>query len=351
MKILINRTDAIGDTLLSIPLGRLIKYFHPEAKLGLIVSPRSAKLIELCEGIDQVFTLETKVNRSQKWQQCKSFFEEFSPDYYFHMGGDFTPSAYAYFKRVPFRGGLVSKIPSFLFLNRGVRQSRSQVLKHESEYNMDLAAPMGIFWNQELKQQHSDELAPVFKMDKTLQEEIRKDRFHYEGRKLIFIHPGMSGHTLNWPNECYGQLANLLDQEFGDSHKIIISFTPGDLRYVEGMKAAMNKHTLENAIFFDGSQKGLVDFTYALSLADLFIGPSTGTTHMANALGLKQVALYSPIKVQSVKRWGPFYRNQKVVVFSPTPDNVDKWGVDKSMASISVDEVFQCCRRLISNEG
>ncbi len=351
MKILINRTDAIGDTLLSIPLGRLIKYFHPEAQLALIVSPRSSELIPLCVGVDHVFTLNTKASRKNKWQQCREFFAEYTPDYYFHMGGDFTPSAYAFFKGIKFRGGLVSKVPSFILLNQGVRQSRSHGDKHESEFNMDLAAPMGIHWDQLMRNQHSQELAPVFKLDSKRRQEICEERFSFAGKKLIFIHPGMSGHTLNWPNSHYGQLANRLHHEFGETHKIVVSFTPGDLSYVDGMKEAMDGQALEETYFFDGSLKGLVDFTYALSLADLFIGPSTGTTHMANALRLKQVALYSPIKVQSEKRWGPFYRDSKVVVFSPRENDIETLGIEQSMHSISVDEVFESCRRLILYKG
>lgn len=348
MKILINRTDAIGDTLLSIPLGRLIKYYHPEAKIAFILSHRSADLVDLCEGVDQVFTLDTKASRSNKWQQCSDFFNEFHPDYYFHLGGDFTPSAYAFFKRIPFRGGLVSKIPSFLFLNQGVRQSRSQVTKHESEYNMDLAAPMGITWNTKFIEENARMLAPFFELDQQRRTRVQSERFDFEHRKLIFIHPGMSGHTLNWPNESYGKLANLLHERFGPTHKIVVSYTPSDLPYVEGMKSAMNDQTLQDTLFFDGSVHGLVDFTYALSLADLFIGPSTGTTHMANAMRIKQVALYSPIKVQSEKRWGPFFRDGNVVVLCPTAEDLLQYGEEKVMATISLDEVFGHCCDLLS---
>lgn len=348
MKILINRTDAIGDTLLSIPLGRLIKYHYPQAKLGFILSSRSAPLIKLCKGVDQVYTLDTKAALRTKWQQCAQFFSDFTPDHYFHMGGDFTPSAYAAFKGISFRGGLLSKAPSFLFLNHGVRQSRSQGNKHESEYNMDLAAPMGVHWDGKLRATQAATLAPLFQLDAKKCAELRNERFYFEGKKLIFIHPGMSGHTLNWPNRYYGELANLLYEKFGPTHKIIISFTPSDTAYVEGMKMAMDEGTCSAAFFFDGSINGLVDFTYALSLAELFIGPSTGTTHMANAMRIKQVALYSPIKVQSEKRWGPFFRDDDVVVLAPTEDDLRQYGQDNVMTTISVEEVFKhCCDLLI----
>ena len=50
---------------------------------------------------------------------------------------------------------------------------------------------------------------------------------------------------------------------------------------------------------------GISGYLNLLSLVDLFIGPSTGPTHLAAALGKPVVAFYSPIKTQSAVRWGP----------------------------------------------
>jgi heptosyltransferase III len=344
MNILINRTDAIGDTLLSLPLALIIKYFYPEAKIGIITSQRSYDLITLCAGLDHIYCFDLNLRPIDKIKKCREIFDEFKPTHFFHLGGSFYPTAWAFLKGVPFRGGLVSKIPSFLFLNKGVRQSRSLVEKHESEYNLDLAKPLGIQWEESFVKKHESLLSPKFCLDPELKQKIRNERFYFGGKKLIFIHPGMSGHTLNWPSEFYGQLANLLYKKVGESYQIIVSFTPSDEKYINGMKTAIDQEIVDQIYFFNGAQKGLVDFTYVLSLAALFIGPSTGTTHMANALQLKQVALYSPIKVQSVQRWGPFIRNSEVEVLSPQQIGEDP------MRSISVAEVFESCLRLLNED-
>ena len=54
-----------------------------------------------------------------------------------------------------------------------------------------------------------------------------------------------------------------------------------------------------------------------LSHAKLFIAGSTGPTHIANALAIPHIGIYSPIKVQSSWRWGPFHRNENVSVMVP----------------------------------
>ena len=55
-----------------------------------------------------------------------------------------------------------------------------------------------------------------------------------------------------------------------------------------------------------------------LSHASLFVGPSTGTTHIASVLGVPVVGLYSPIKVQSALRWAPVTKNpDKIKILVP----------------------------------
>ena len=89
--------------------------------------------------------------------------------------------------------------------------------------------------------------------------------------------------------------------------------------------------------------------------AEIFIGPSTGPTHIANDLGVKMVGIYSPIKVQSAGRWGPINRDKnktRVVV----PDAVcgekfecagDICPYYECMGKIEVEDIFNEVKSLI----
>ena len=93
-----------------------------------------------------------------------------------------------------------------------------------------------------------------------------------------------------------------------------------------------------------------------LSNAALFVGPSTGTTHLANILGVKVVTIYSPIKVQTSLRWGPFFRSpEKVRVVVPDVVCGEKFQCAGSsclyyecMGKIEVDEVFESIQELMN---
>ncbi|MCF8060589.1 MAG: glycosyltransferase family 9 protein [Bacteriovoracaceae bacterium] len=352
MNILINRTDAIGDTLLSTPLARLIKDKEKSAHITFLVSPRSGDLINLCVGVDEVLIYDPAWPLFKKITFLKSIFENSKWDSYFHLGGSFLPSFFAFFFRVKNRGGLRSKIFSFLFLNKGVRQSRSTVVMHECEYNMALAAP----FNYHFSGRHLDKYRPTLKIDSSLAQSIRKEELIPIDKKIIIVHPGMSGHTLNWSSRNYGRLLHRLYNKFGDDFYYLVSFTPSDEPYLMGLRDYVSQDSQLNKSvhFFDGSKKGLIHYAHLLSQANLFIGPSTGTTHMANAMNIPLVALYSPIKVQSSLRWGPYKNDDMVEVL--VPDVVcgeinscagASCPYYECMSKIEVQEVYKACSGLI----
>ncbi len=359
MKVLINRTDAIGDCLLSTPLARLLKSkvkedTEKEVHIAFLVSPRSGDLIKLCEGVDQVFIYDPKWNFLKRWRFLSTVFKEFKPNHYFHLGGAFLPSFYAFLKRTPFRGGLRSKFFSFLFLNKGVRQSRSAVVMHESEYNMALARPLNVNYSSHQK----DSYRPLLRIDEEKAREVRESCGLNSQKKLFIFHPGMSGHTLNWSSRNYGRLIDRLYEKYGDHAHYVVSYTPSDGPYLEGLKDYLGQRPplKEKVVFFDGSVEGLLHYTHLLKNCDLFVGPSTGTTHMANALDVPQVALYSPIKVQSSLRWGPYHQSEKVKVL--VPDVVcgevkqcagASCPYYECMAKIEVAQAFDACISILEN--
>ena len=52
MRFLINRSDAIGDLVLTLPIVRKIKSHFPDCHITLIVSEKCVGLIKLIDGID-----------------------------------------------------------------------------------------------------------------------------------------------------------------------------------------------------------------------------------------------------------------------------------------------------------
>jgi heptosyltransferase-3 len=360
LNVVINRTDAIGDTILTLPMGKFIKEKFPEAKIAFIVSPICKDIFINHPYIDECWVLDKNQNLYKKNKFLKEKYKDFKADTFFHVGGSHLPAMVAWKLGIPFRGGLKSKWQSFVFLNKAVRQSRSLVSMHETDYNLNLLSPLGITYKSIERDSFPPQISISHKETDDAKIEFDKEKEQNApkgGKEVLVIHPGMTGHTLNWASRNYARLISRIEKEMPDRFTFVISYTPSDEKFLTGLREQLARedyaYLKKKVIFFDGSVKGLRHYISFLSTADIFIGPSTGTTHIANTLGLKMIALYSPIKVQSAFRWGPFHRNERTKII--VPDVVCGEQTDcagricpyfECMAKIEVEDVFNAIEEL-----
>ena len=311
MRFVINRSDALGDLLLTLPLAGKIKKCYPDAKIAFVVSKKCRELLYEHPWVDEIWPIDG--NFRSLWKR----FRDFSPSVYLHLGGSVVPNFCAYFLRIKTRGGLLSKWWSFFFLNKGVRQSRTREGRHERDYNLEILNPLGM--DQEDK---GEEFCPRLYLKREEVVDFRQELGvpQFSGG-MIVIHPGMSGHTVNWSPINYGKLAILLEQRYPNNYVYIFGHIPTDEPYVSPIREYFaqekNQKYLKNVFFFDGSRKGLRHYMGLISQASCVVAPSTGITHIANALGVGQVGLYGPIEVQSARRWGPCRQGSRVKVIVP----------------------------------
>ena len=362
MKILINRSDAIGDTLLTMPVAKRIKLEFPEAEIAFIISKKCEDLFLKHPYIDKYFIFDHKLSLFGRYQQTKNIFKEFKPDKYIHIGGSHIPSFFAWKSGLKFRGGLVNKWQTFAFLNKGVRQKRSLVAMHESDYNLNLLEPMGIKYRADQK----EKLAPVINItddeisaaQSVFTQDLKSAGLNPD-LEYIFIHPGMTGHTLNWASRNYARLVIRLQKIYPDKYNYIISHTPSDEKWLQGLNSHFAqdeyKSVLKSVYYFNGMVHGLRNYMAILKMAKVFVGPSTGTTHIANALQVPLVGIFSPIKVQSALRWGPFNRDEKKTTVM-VPDVVcgeqfkcagSSCPYYECMAKIEVEDIIESLRKYL----
>lgn len=329
MKIIINRSDALGDTLLSIFLPRLIKQQYPHAKIAFITQKKAHVFLERNPFLDELWS-------SENTKELKKHFKKFKANYYFFVGGSRFPSYLAWLRGVKYRAGLLVKGRDFLFLNYGQRQRRSQVVKHEAEYNLDLFIPL-----LNLQQRSRQDLWEELYIDLKQRQEDEKDfRERYNVKKpYIVIHPGMTGHSLNLSVADYASLVESLEKLFPQQFKIILSYTPSDEKYLQEFRRRYQGEG--DLVYFNGAQHGLLYYIHILSQARLYIGGSTGPTHIAQALKTPLVSFYSPLRVQSSRRWGTLLQDEKQY-FCLSPQ-------------VTCPEVFRCkgpsCRDFFCMEG
>lgn len=302
-RILLIRTDKIGDVVLTTPAIAALRRKFPSATIVGLVSPVAAEIYRLNPHLSSHIVLDPA--------QFGGFFgfwrlvgrlrrEKFDAAAAFQTR---MPVALAVlFAGIPVRVGPYSKWWSWLCYNRGRRQNRSSVEMHEADYNIQLLKPFGITVADTWERTH-------IRVDDDVRREAM--RFFVEKGisrrfKTVAIHPGMAGSALNWPEQHYVNLARRLVRRYN----VVITGGPGEGplvdRVFQGI-ARQQSYAPDQPIFTKYvGEKGLAEAIAILDQCDGIVAPSTGPMHLGVALGKKVVSIFPPIKVQSAVRWGPY---------------------------------------------
>lgn len=281
------RTDKLGDVVLALPVFAYLKAQHPDWRLHAMVAPDSVPLVENDPHVDAIWPYTDAALPELADQLAAERFDA-AILLFFHRP---LASLLRHIK-VPRRVGSLSKLASWFLLNRGVWQNRSRGRHHESEYNLLLARKLsgrgGIFPLPEIHLSEGQlEIGRQFR-----QRELDA------GQAAIFVHPGSGGSALNWPPERYAAVANRLAAR--EDCRVFVTGGGADRERIETVAK-----DLEPAVQVLAGEYQLRDFLGIVAGGDVFVGPSTGPLHMAAALQLAVVGLYSPVPTQSSGRWGP----------------------------------------------
>jgi ADP-heptose:LPS heptosyltransferase len=112
------------------------------------------------------------------------------------------------------------------------------------------------------------------------------------------------GSAPNWPVSSYRELAKLILKE--TDFKVVITGLETNLGDFEGCQDLCGKTTL-------------VELAGILGGASLFISGSTGTLHLADALGTRSIAFFPHHANIDERRWGPRRHPEGIMI--PENDN------------------------------
>lgn len=289
-KALLVRLDKIGDLVLTIPADQqqaLAEYeciWVVAQGMGFIPShsipPR--KFFEL-----------SKEWSSENWKKLLNILREVQPALTVSFQAPWWINFAFFYFGIEKRVGVLSKWHSFLFLNRGVRQKRSEAIFNELEYNHQLVHD-GLGDTSSIQYPFLT-LAPVAA---TPLPELPS--------QFVVIHPGMAGSARNWPTARYVELIGMLSEKT----TVVITGTKADTPYVQPIQAVLGNH--KNVLWLN-EQLNIEQLFRVLTLASHVVAPSTGVLHLAASLGTPVTGIYSPVRVQKATRWGPKGRNAKTL--------------------------------------
>lgn len=320
-KVLLIRMDRIGDLALTLPADQ---YFL-DAKTTWMVTKGLEFLPENAIPPRNFIAFSRSFSVGQ-WKKLFLFLKREAFDLSITFHAPWWVNWALFCARIPKRVGNKSQWHAILFLNQGVRQKRSQALKHEAHYNLDLVAEsLG-------KDLDFREWTPL-KLESSLPDSDLQ-KWKLTSHKYFLIHPGMGGSALNWPLAHYAQAA----RELSLKNQVVITGGPMDEDWIRPLQGIL-KNT-KNILFLENLK--ILELLLILKNAKCVLAPSTGVLHLAASLETPSLGLYSPIHVERALRWGPL--GKRVETLTPSVKNDTKDKVDPSVMSlISVQEV---CKKL-----
>ena len=146
-RILISRTDRIGDVLLSTPVIKALREKFPQAYISMMVAPLARDIVEGNPYLDEVIIYD-KDGKHKSWLRSLKFAGRLKKKK-FDLAVILHPSnrvhLLTFLAGIPVRLGYNRKL-GFL-LNLGKKHEKQHGAKHEAEYNLDLLICLGITGN------------------------------------------------------------------------------------------------------------------------------------------------------------------------------------------------------------
>ncbi|HVD96796.1 MAG TPA: glycosyltransferase family 9 protein [Cytophagaceae bacterium] len=294
-KIIISRTDNLGDVMLTLPVAGVLKKQFPSCKIYFIGKSYTKALIETCIHVDEFIDREQVVSHQ--------YLKEINADVILHIFPDKAVAKAASQAGVQMRVGTSHRWFHWLYCNKHVNFSRKKSDLHEAQLNLKLLQPLGITQNFSLQELASyTGFQKVPSLPEKLKALLQPAKFN------LILHPKSKGSAREWPMENYFQLAQMLSPE---RYSIYITGTEKEGELVKQQKPGIfslphvtdltGKCTLEELIAFIAQANGL-------------LACSTGPLHIAAALGKHALGIYPPMRPIHPGRWAPLGKNAVVLV-------------------------------------
>ena len=300
-KILLVRTDRIGDTLLTLPVVKPIKERWPDCKIDFLARTYTHPILKNVKEIGQILNYDPEgVHRGIRGHQLLATEiqqQNYEAAILFYPRFGLTSALW--WAGIPRRIGTSHRWYSFLLTDR-VHQSRKECLKHEAEYNLDLLEPLIQDLPIEIPQFR---LAIPEKTKRELQEILTANDIL---GKYIVVHPGNGDSA---PNLSLDQYRTIIQQISLSGIRVVLTGVNSEKEYNESLKSDLSTNNITDLT----GTLNLEQMIALLSEACGLITTSTGPAHIASSVGTPVATFYCPAIPHSPDRWGPLENLERVI--------------------------------------
>ncbi|MFD0795803.1 glycosyltransferase family 9 protein [Mucilaginibacter litoreus] len=288
--ILISRTDAIGDVMLTLPAAGYLKKLFPQSKISFLGRDYTAPVIKDCSAVDEFISYdEIKALPDAEQITC---FKKKKIEAIVHVFPNKHVAQLAKKAGVKLRIGTTNRLYHWLTCNKLVKLSRKKSDLHEAQLNLILLKPLGLGQVPDLASvnQHYFFQDPG-KLPAEVGQLLSEQKFN------LVIHPKSHGSGAEWGLDKFSALINLLPPQ---RFNIIVTGSEKEMVYLADWLKKLPAHVV--------NLTGRLTLTELISLifqTDGLIASGTGPLHIAAAAGINTLGLFPSVRPIHPGRWAP----------------------------------------------
>jgi ADP-heptose:LPS heptosyltransferase len=331
-RILIVRTDRVGDVVMITAIPREIKKLYPDAFVATLTQPNTAKILENNPYIDEIITDD--LSKDTFWDVVKKI-RKLKFDYGLLVFPTERAAYQMFWGRVKQRIGVGKILYEIITLMKSVSRNNYTPLRHEADYCMDLARKIGVETDNYQPEIFTTEEERTEISDYLLSKGVSAGTFY------IVLHTGSKNSAPNWSEEKYYELINKIINKYPDKDfAILLTAYEMTQEFKDSVKEINDKRIVDVSEDIDDLRK----LIKIISVADLMICSSTGPIHLADALNRKCIGIHCNRPMSCIKLWGVI--NKKSVNIEVTKEYCDSnCSIDKKQCGIengiSTEEVLK----------
>jgi ADP-heptose:LPS heptosyltransferase len=351
-RIIISRTDNLGDVILTLPMAGILKQEMPGCYIIFLGKGYTRPLIEACEFVDQFVDVENSSSIQHPASSISSL-TALKADIIVHVFPRKEIQKLAKAANIPLRIGTSHRWYSWLYCNKLVHYSRKKSSLHEAQLNLKLLEPLGITRKFSLSEIPSFygltklTSSRVDKLTSSSTHQLTSSSAHQlissSAHQLVspqpigvfnlILHPKSKGSAREWGLDNFSSLIGLLSE---DKFRIFITGTREEGAL---MKDFLYQH--RNRVTDMTGKLSLAELLSFINSCDGLIAASTGPLHIAAALGKRAVGIYAPMHPIFPERWAPLGENATYLVLDKNCDKCRKSGDCECIRAITPEQVAE----------
>ncbi len=318
MRILLSRTDSIGDVVLTLPMAGALKEKFPDCTILFLGKEYTRQVIACCRFVDEFVNWDEAGkdirDNSEREIAHAAFLSSLRADIIIHVFPVKEICRAAKMAGIPLRIATARRFFTWFSCNRKLHIPRRNSDLHEAQLNLKMLKPLGIkgvfpllsipglYGFRDTPRRFDKTRSVVPSCDSLV--EPRPAGHHdgsfpwlINGKYNLILHPKSKGSAREWGLDNFSALIRMLPEE---KFNVLVTGTAGE---GEKMRRFLDLH--KGRITDLTGKLDLAGFISMMARCDGMVAASTGPLHLAAALGIRAIGLYAPMRPVFPLRWAP----------------------------------------------